>query len=84
MTDIWYQRLGDSNRANTTVCDAAWRATDTTSYVRERVDLQSTGPVKLIQKALTADPHTLTLVSLGVLAYGALWVCCPIEPVGVA
>jgi uncharacterized membrane protein (DUF2068 family) len=36
------------------------------------VDLQSTGPVRLIEKALTADPHTLTLVSLGVLAYGAL------------
>lgn len=36
------------------------------------VDLQSTGPVRLIQKALVADPHTLTLVSLGVLAYGAL------------
>ena len=36
------------------------------------VDLQSTGPVRLIQKALAADPHTLTLVSLGVLAYGAL------------
>jgi uncharacterized membrane protein (DUF2068 family) len=36
------------------------------------VDLQSTGPVRLIEKALTANPHTLTLVSLGVLAYGAL------------
>jgi uncharacterized membrane protein (DUF2068 family) len=36
------------------------------------VDLQSTGPVRLIEKALKADPHTLTLVSLGVLAYGAL------------
>ena len=36
------------------------------------VDLQSTGPVRLIEKALSADPHTLTLVSLGVLAYGAL------------
>jgi uncharacterized membrane protein (DUF2068 family) len=36
------------------------------------VDLQSTGPVRLIEKALAADPHTLTLVSLGVLAYGAL------------
>jgi uncharacterized membrane protein (DUF2068 family) len=36
------------------------------------VDLQSTGPVRLIQKALAADPHTLTLVSIGVLAYGAL------------
>jgi uncharacterized membrane protein (DUF2068 family) len=36
------------------------------------VDLQSTGPVHLIQKALAADPHTLTLISLGVLAYGAL------------
>jgi uncharacterized membrane protein (DUF2068 family) len=36
------------------------------------VDLQSTGPVRLIQKALTTNPHTLTLVSLGVLAYGAL------------
>jgi uncharacterized membrane protein (DUF2068 family) len=36
------------------------------------IDLQSTGPVRLIQKALEADPHTLTLVSLGVLAYGGL------------
>ncbi|MGC4109733.1 MAG: DUF2127 domain-containing protein [Nocardioides sp.] len=36
------------------------------------VDLQSTGPVRLIRKALETDPHTLTLVSLGVLAYGAL------------
>jgi uncharacterized membrane protein (DUF2068 family) len=36
------------------------------------VDLQSTGPVHLIQRALAADPHTLTLVSIGVLAYGAL------------
>ena len=36
------------------------------------VDLQSTGPVKLIEKGLAADPHTLTLVSRGVLAYGAL------------
>jgi len=36
------------------------------------IDLQSTGPVRLIQKALAADPHTLTLVSIGVLAYGAL------------
>jgi uncharacterized membrane protein (DUF2068 family) len=36
------------------------------------VDLQSTGPVRLIQKALEANPHTLTLISLGVLAYGAL------------
>jgi len=36
------------------------------------VDLQSTGPVRLIQKALETDRHTLTLVSLGVLAYGAL------------
>jgi uncharacterized membrane protein (DUF2068 family) len=36
------------------------------------VDLQSTGPVHLIQRALQADPHTLTLISLGVLAYGAL------------
>jgi uncharacterized membrane protein (DUF2068 family) len=36
------------------------------------IDLQSTGPVRLIQKALAADPHTLTLVTIGVLAYGAL------------
>jgi uncharacterized membrane protein (DUF2068 family) len=39
---------------------------------RAGVDLQSAGPVRLIQKALTADPHTLTIVSIGVLAYGAL------------
>jgi uncharacterized membrane protein (DUF2068 family) len=36
------------------------------------VDLQSAGPVKLIQQALSANPSTLRLVALGVLAYGAL------------
>jgi uncharacterized membrane protein (DUF2068 family) len=36
------------------------------------VDLQSTGPVRLIREALATDRHTLTLVSLGVLAYGVL------------
>ena len=36
------------------------------------IDLQSAGPVHLIQKALETDRHTLTLISLGVLAYGAL------------
>ncbi|WP_151083300.1 DUF2127 domain-containing protein [Nocardioides cynanchi] len=36
------------------------------------IDLQNTGPVKLIQKALTADHSTLKLVAIGVLAYGAL------------
>jgi uncharacterized membrane protein (DUF2068 family) len=36
------------------------------------IDLQSTGPVKLIQKALDADHATLELVAVGVLAYGAL------------
>ncbi len=36
------------------------------------IDLQSTGPVKLIEKALHASHHTLWLVTLGVLAYGAL------------
>jgi uncharacterized membrane protein (DUF2068 family) len=36
------------------------------------VDLQSTGPVRLIHQALETSPHTLTLISLGVLAYGAL------------
>ena len=36
------------------------------------IDLQNTGPVKLIQKALTADHSTLELVAIGVLAYGAL------------
>jgi len=36
------------------------------------VDLEATGPVRLIERALAADQHTLTLVSLGVLAYGAL------------
>jgi uncharacterized membrane protein (DUF2068 family) len=39
---------------------------------RAGVDLQSTGPVHLIQKALQTDKHTLTLITLGVLAYGAL------------
>jgi uncharacterized membrane protein (DUF2068 family) len=36
------------------------------------IDLQNAGPVKLIQKALTADHSTLKLVAIGVLAYGAL------------
>jgi uncharacterized membrane protein (DUF2068 family) len=36
------------------------------------IDLQSAGPVKLIQKALTAQHSTLELVAIGVLAYGAL------------
>jgi len=36
------------------------------------VDLQSTGPVRLIDKALHTAHGTLTLVALGVLAYGAL------------
>ena len=36
------------------------------------VDLQHTGPVKLIEQALAARHSTLTLVSLGVLAYGGL------------
>ena len=36
------------------------------------VDLQHTGPVKLIEHALQARHSTLTLVSLGVLAYGGL------------
>ena len=36
------------------------------------IDLQNTGPVKLIQKALDAQHSTLELVAVGVLAYGAL------------
>ncbi len=36
------------------------------------VDLQSTGPVRLIDKALHTGHGTLTWVSIGVLAYGAL------------
>jgi uncharacterized membrane protein (DUF2068 family) len=36
------------------------------------VDLQSAGPVRLIDKALHARHGTLTLVSIGVLAYGGL------------
>lgn len=36
------------------------------------VDLQSTGPVRLIDKALHTGHGTLTLVSVGVLAYGGL------------
>lgn len=36
------------------------------------VDLQSTGPVRLIDKALHTQHATLELVALGVLAYGAL------------
>lgn len=36
------------------------------------IDLQHTGPVHLIEKALNAHHSTLTLVSLGVLAYGLL------------
>jgi uncharacterized membrane protein (DUF2068 family) len=36
------------------------------------IDLQSTGPVRLIDKALHTGHGTLELVALGVLAYGAL------------
>ena len=36
------------------------------------IDLQNTGPVKLIQKALDAQHSTLELVAVGVLAYGGL------------
>jgi uncharacterized membrane protein (DUF2068 family) len=40
--------------------------------IRLGVDLQNTGPVRLVQKLLTTDPQTLTLVAIGVLAYGGL------------
>jgi uncharacterized membrane protein (DUF2068 family) len=36
------------------------------------IDLQSTGPVRLINKALHTEHGTLTLVAIGVLAYGGL------------
>lgn len=36
------------------------------------IDLESAGPVRLIEKALSTDHSTLLLVSAGVLAYGAL------------
>lgn len=36
------------------------------------VDLESAGPVKLIEKALNANHATLVYVSVGVLAYGVL------------
>src|SRR3954467_11726991 len=36
------------------------------------IDLQSTGPVRLIDKALHTAHGTLTLVAFGVLAYGCL------------
>jgi len=36
------------------------------------IDLQSVGPVQLIEKALNTSHSTLLLVSAGVLAYGAL------------
>ena len=36
------------------------------------VDLEESGPVRLIQQALTARHSTLLLVALGILAYGAL------------
>ncbi len=36
------------------------------------IDLESAGPVRLIEKALNASHSTLLLVSAGVLAYGAL------------
>jgi len=36
------------------------------------IDLESTGPVRLIEKALSVSHSTLLLVSAGVLAYGAL------------
>ncbi len=39
---------------------------------RAGVDLEETGPVRLIEHALTLQHSTLILVSLGVLAYGLL------------
>ena len=36
------------------------------------VDLETSGPVKLIREAFGVSPHTLFLLSLGVTAYGAL------------
>lgn len=36
------------------------------------IDLQSTGPVRLIEKALSAQHSTLVWVTVGVLAYGVL------------
>ena len=36
------------------------------------IDLQSAGPVKLIEKLLTTDHSTLRLITFGVLAYGGL------------
>ena len=36
------------------------------------VDLESAGPVRLIEKALNAQHSTLVMVSVGVLAYGVL------------
>jgi len=40
--------------------------------VKLGVDLEDSGPVRLLQQALTARHSTLLLVSLGVLAYGIL------------
>jgi|tagenome__1003787_1003787.scaffolds.fasta_scaffold20806694_2 uncharacterized membrane protein (DUF2068 family) len=39
---------------------------------RAGIDLQSAGPVKLIEKALHTSQGTLTWVTIGVLAYGCL------------
>jgi uncharacterized membrane protein (DUF2068 family) len=36
------------------------------------VDLETSGPVKLIRQAFGVSPHTLFLLTLGVAAYGAL------------
>ena len=36
------------------------------------VDLETSGPVKLIREAFGVSPHTLFLLTLGVAAYGAL------------
>ena len=61
-------------RAGMTLQNAIAARSDLLSYTTASLekDTEVTGPVRLIQKALTAQHSTLELVAVGVLAYGAL------------
>ena len=54
-------------RSSTTTSRCCARLTD-----RLGIDLESAGPVRLIEKALNAQHSTLLMVAAGVLAYGVL------------
>jgi len=57
-----------------TPCSGSSRTTCRCSSAADKlgIDLEDTGPVRLIEKALDAQHSTLTLVAIGVLAYGIL------------